>query len=330
MRCALRLICVIPMLALLALQALAQPRGGALDGERYRVIVSSDIGGGDEDDDQSMVHFLLYSDLFDVEGLVSSPPKQGRLSDILEVIDVYEKDYPALKTHSKLYPSPDALRAISRQGAEEANPAPGYSSSTEGSSWIVQCARKNDPRPLYVLVWGGISDVAQALHDAPDIKPKLRVYYIASWNRRNDQASFDYIDREHPDLWIIQCETTFRGWYVGGAAPEDFGNREFVKRYVKEMGALGEYFYPLKNRQIKMGDTPSVAYLLRGEPEDPESPSWGGRFQHKEGRPDWYVDLDGPEFQEGEFPGAKTVNRWREDYLRDFQRRFERVHPAEK
>ena len=46
---------------------------GALAGERYRVIVYTDIGGSDPDDFQSMVHYLLYSDLFDTEGLISSP-----------------------------------------------------------------------------------------------------------------------------------------------------------------------------------------------------------------------------------------------------------------
>lgn len=48
-------------------------KGGALTGERYRVIVSTDIGGSDPDDYQSIVHYLLYSDIFDTEGLLSSP-----------------------------------------------------------------------------------------------------------------------------------------------------------------------------------------------------------------------------------------------------------------
>jgi len=42
---------------------------------------------------QSMVHYLVYSDLFDTEGLISSPPKQGRTKDIFKTIDVYDKDY---------------------------------------------------------------------------------------------------------------------------------------------------------------------------------------------------------------------------------------------
>jgi hypothetical protein len=90
---------------------------GALAGERHRVLVSSDIGGTDPDDFQSMVHLLTYADCFDLEGLVSSPFGAGRKDHILQVIDAYEKDYPNLKTWSARYPTPEALRAITKEGA---------------------------------------------------------------------------------------------------------------------------------------------------------------------------------------------------------------------
>lgn len=77
--------------------------GGALAGNRYRVIISSDIGGSDEDDIQSLIHYLVYSDLFDTEGIISSPPGKGRKIDILKVIDTYEKDYSNLK-HGRINP----------------------------------------------------------------------------------------------------------------------------------------------------------------------------------------------------------------------------------
>ena len=70
--------------------------------EKPRVIVSSDIGGYDDDDDQSMVHYLVYSDRFDTEGLISSPPGDGRKADILEVINKYETDYANLRSHSPI------------------------------------------------------------------------------------------------------------------------------------------------------------------------------------------------------------------------------------
>jgi len=310
------------LVAVTAVQAEA-PGPGALGGNRYRVMVSTDIGGGDEDDTQSMIHYMLYADLFDTEGLVSSPPQQGRRGDILQVIDAYEKDYPRLRTRSDRYPTPEFLRSISKQGATAPAPAAGYDRPTEGSRWIIRCAHRKDPRPLYVLVWGAITDVAQALHDDPSIRDKLRVYFIASWNLRHDRNAFAYIEQHHKELWMIVCDTTFRGWYMGGEQGDDLGNRTFVEKHAKGHGALGEMFAPLKGGQIKMGDTPSVAFLLRGTPEDPTQPSWGGRFVPRPDRPRGWTDDPDPALAEGDKAGAKTVNRWRVDYLGDFAKRLD-------
>ena len=304
--------------------------GGPLAGDRYRVLISTDIGGSDEDDIQSMIHYFLYSDLFDTEGIISSPPHKGRKADILKVIDLYEKDYPNLRTWSAKYPAPDYLRSISKQGATDPAQEPGFSVATEGSEWIVRCAKKKDPRPLYVLVWGSITDVAQALHDEPGIKKKIRVHFIASWNERNDRNAFAYIDKSHPDTWFIHNDSTFRGWYVGGRQGGDLGNKAFVTSHAKGHGALGEHFARLKGGSIKMGDTPTVSYLLRGTPHDPTKESWAGKFIRKKDRPNWFIDDPAPALEEAGHAGAGTVNIWREQYLRDFQRRLDRCktkHP---
>ena len=130
---------------------------------RLRVLVSSDIGGTDPDDFQSMVHLLLYADLFDIEGLVSSPFGPGRKSDILTVIDCYERDYPNLKSYADGYPTAAALRAVTKQGSPNAHDHTGISQPSEGSQWIIDRARREDTRPLHVLVWGGIDDLAQGI-----------------------------------------------------------------------------------------------------------------------------------------------------------------------
>ena len=59
--------------------------GGALEGHRHRVVVTSDIGGTDPDDYQSMAHLLLYADAMELEGLVSSPWGAGRAEHVHEV-----------------------------------------------------------------------------------------------------------------------------------------------------------------------------------------------------------------------------------------------------
>ena len=95
--------------------------------QRHRVIVSTDIGGTDPDDFQSMVHFLVYADRFDVEGLVSSPYGPGRSEHILRVIDTYAADFANLKTYSPRYPSPDELRRSDEAGRDRFRHRPGRS-----------------------------------------------------------------------------------------------------------------------------------------------------------------------------------------------------------
>lgn len=404
-------------------------KSGALFGERYRVIVSTDIGGSDPDDFQSMVHYLLYSDLFDTEGLISSPWGAGTVENILEVISQYETDYPNLSSHSAGYPTPEYLRSVTKQGTLDFAPFKGYGKSTEGSEWIIQCARKEDSRPLFILVWGLLEDLAQALHDDPGIKEKLRVYYIGGPNKKWGLNAYEYIRENFPDLWIIENNSAYRGWFNGGNQEGDLGNETFVSSHALGHGALGNYFAEHLGGVIKMGDTPSVSYLLKGTPEYPDKPSWGGSFikvgnrpksvfrrnttendkievfeilelvydgpdmgeardesifslvvdgQEFEGfycgsgeyrvrfmpkaqgkwsyltkskipeldgqtgvftcveeteacrrgeekrYPNWWSDLLDPVYEEQQHKGAKTVSMWREEFLRDFQARFDR------
>jgi len=249
-----------------------------------RIVVSSDIGGTDPDDFQSMVHLLVYADVLDIEGLVSSPHGPGRKEHIFKVIDCYENDYANLKSYSDQYPAPDALRAITKQGETERAPYAGVRRPTEGSDWIIQCARRDDPRPLHVLIWGGIEDLAQALHDAPDILPKLRVYWIGGPNKKWAPDAYTYVIKNHPDLWIIESNTTYRGWFTGGNQAGQWGNKAFVAQHIAGKGALGDFFVSKKD-EIKMGDTPSVGRLLKGNPDDPTQPGWGGRYVRAWERP---------------------------------------------
>jgi Cellulose-binding Sde182, nucleoside hydrolase-like domain len=320
---------LVTFLAMAPDTAAQDPAGGALDGERHRVIVSSDIGGSDNDDYQSMVHFLMYADVFDVEGLISSPPQAGRATHIHEVIAAYEKDFPNLSRHSPKYPEPEHLRSLVKQGAIDPAPEAGFAEATEGSNWLIERAGAEDARPLYILVWGSITDVAEAVHDAPDIKENLRVYSIASWNTRMDQAARDYLYNHHPDLWWVEADTTFRGMYVGGNQKDDLHNKTFLERHVAGHGALGNLLVK-KLDAIKMGDTPSVLYLLSGDAADPTGQHWGGSFIATDHGPHYWTDSKDPALTEGRYPGAKTVNVWRKAYLRDWETRMNWALPEEK
>ncbi|MFC5284457.1 nucleoside hydrolase-like domain-containing protein [Pedobacter alpinus] len=243
-----------------------------------RVLISSDIGGTDPDDFQSMIHLLMYANQFQIEGLVSSPFEDGRVKDFLHIIDLYEKDLPKLKAQAKGYPIPNSLRRLCKQGTIPAASYKGYSAASEGSDWIIKCAKKNSKQPLWVLVWGGIEDVAQALHDAPEIKDNIRVYWIGGPNKKWSVNAYAYIADNHPDLWMIEANATYRGWFMDPESPADLKGKAYYTNYIKGYGAMGKDFINYYKGDIKMGDTPSLAYLMKGNSNDPTGESWGGSF----------------------------------------------------
>lgn len=247
--------------------------------EKPRILISTDIGGTDPDDNQSMAHFLMYCNEFDTEGLISSPSYgTGNKEEILRMIDIYEKELPKLKKHLKGWATPKYLRSITKQGRKGPAPLCGYQTPTEGSEWIVKCARKKSNRPLYVLVWGGLDDLAQALHDAPDIADKIRVYWIGGPNKKWSVNSYVYIVENFPNLWMIENNVAYRAFIHDGKNQDKY-NRGFYNHFVKGAGLLGDDFGTYLEGRPKLGDMPSLLYMMDGDPSDPEKESWGGRFE---------------------------------------------------
>ncbi|MDX3909240.1 MAG: DUF1593 domain-containing protein [Sphingobium sp.] len=308
-----------------------------------RVFISTDIGGGDHDDDQSMVHALLYSDAMKIVGMsqtVAEAKPGGRKSDILEVINAYAKDYGNLKTYGD-YPTADYLRSVTHQGATVAAPSAGYSKATAGSNAIVEAARDASPKdPLYVLTWGGETDIAQALHDAPDIADSVRLLSIG----KQDSDATRYLEQNWKGkVWWVQDLETFRGMYTddGKNRPYD-GSDDWVAKNAKGHGALGDYFDKMSHGLyqqgisptmegygIKMGDSPTVLYMLDMIMRDRSSPTqegWGGEFVKK--GDNYWTDNSSSSLRIGSWDGAKTVAEDRSAYMKDFAARLDRADHA--
>lgn len=246
--------------------------------ERPRILISTDIGGTDPDDNQSMAHLLMYSNEFDIEGLVSSPSYgKGSTQEIIRMIGLYEQELPIFQQHASNWPSPSYLRSITKQGRHGAAPYIGFDKPTEGSEWIVKCARKESKQPLYVLVWGGLEDVAQALHDAPDIASRIRVYWIGGPNKKWSINSYAYIAANFPKLWFIENNASYRG-FIYDSKNKDAYNCGYYEHYIKGARLMGEDFAHYYKGNPKLGDTPSLLYMMDGDPKNPLKESWGGSF----------------------------------------------------
>jgi len=244
-----------------------------------RILVSTDIGGTDPDDNQSMIHLLMYNELFEIEGLVSSPSYgDGTKQEILRTIDLYEKDLPKLRTHKPELSSPDYLRSVVKQGRHGAAPFKGYATATEGSNWIIKCAQKKSDRPLWVLVWGGLEDLAQALHDKPEIQHKIKVFFIGGPNKKWSANSYAYIAKNFPNLWFIESNASYYGFFSDNV-PDSLSNKNYYKNYIKEAGFLGKEYKDNRYKGVlKMGDTPSLLYMMDGNPNNPMRENWGGSY----------------------------------------------------
>ena len=237
-----------------------QPTGGALAGERARIIVSTDIGGSDPDDYQSLVHLLLYADVLDIEGLIASPPHSGRLQHITEVLDAYEADYPKLVENSRRsFPTAKQLRRVSVQGATHAAPAKGWSEPTDGSRLIIERAKAKDDRPLWILAWGSMTDVAQAISRVA--KNKWRGKADADELKDMNQSIRNLISLAESDLE----KATALVKHIEKVNPKRALGANFVfgKTYVlchaKQFDEAKTVIETMKQQAVKSGDWTTVA-----------------------------------------------------------------------
>jgi hypothetical protein len=188
--------------------------------------------------------------------------------------------------------------------------------------------RRRDTRPLWVLIWGGSADLAQALWKTkaePALRRGLRVHAIY-----DQDSTGPWIRQNFPDVFYIRRTHGIRGMYRGGDL--SLVSPDWVETHVRNgHGPLGA-LYPNYDggdiwasrlgrvRGIKEGDTPSFLALIPNGlnvPERPELGGWGGRSVR-------FEDADDGDAAPGDAdPRMSTVYRWRADWQAEFQARLD-------
>jgi hypothetical protein len=304
---------------------------------QHRIIISSDfppfpVTNSDPDDVQSMVRFLLYSNEFDVEGLIASAGTFEMIAEkknILAVLDEYDKVDENLRKHDPNYPTADALRAVTYEGKGNNNGIKiqwgcgkqlhteiiGKGMDSEASNAIISAADKPDSRPLWISVWGGPREIAQAIWDVKNTRnekefksfiSKLRIFLIAC-----QDATHEWLMDEFPDLFIIESKKTYQGMFYSDS-------KEWVEiNIINNHGSLCAIYPPkaMSGPGVIEGDSPAFLYLVsanRGinNPEDPTQPGWGGQYLRK-GTTNHYVDGT----------GGSSISRWKNDFQTEFKER---------
>lgn len=327
-----------------------------------RVVIISDIGN-EPDDQMSFVHLLMYSNEFDIEAMIATTSTWQREKThpetMRELIDAYGEVRPNLMLHAKGWPEAADMRGKVYTGQSAYGmAATGAGESTDGSKPIVQAAERDDPRPLWICIWGGASTLAQALMDLKAARPpdelnklvaRLRVYSISD----QDDAG-PWIRKEFPGLfYIVSPSTPTSGEYASATWTGISGDRyyrngegadsttvtnEWLDTNIRSKGSLGKK-YP-KFMFIMEGDTPSFLGLIDNglnAYRRPDWGGWGGRYVYRQpyGETHAIWTQGGDEFKRVDsrdtVVGADgkqhtsdqaTVWRWREAFQNDFAARM--------
>ncbi|WP_027065021.1 DUF1593 domain-containing protein [Maribacter sp. Hel_I_7] len=264
--------------------------------EKNRVIILSDIEA-DPDDTQSFVRLFLYANEIDIKGIVATTScwMQTTINpnSIEKIVGAYGKIQPNLLKHQKDYPSAEALRSIIKEGLPKYGmTGVGDGMDSEGSDWIISELEKDDDRPLWISVWGGVNTLAQSLHkikntksikDAKKLISKLRVYTISD----QDDSGL-WIRNNFPDVFYIVSpgdnyeDATWTGvnTFIKGIDNTTISNEWLADNIQQNHGPLGA-IYPDVAWGVE-GDTPAFLSLIPNglnESEHPNWGSWGGRYE---------------------------------------------------
>lgn len=314
--------------------------------ERPRVIVTSD---GEVDDECSLVRFLLYSNEWDVEGIITSSSQyhwQGHRwagDDWAErYLDAYAEVYPNLIQHDARYPTPALLRERTLLGNVKAEGE--MDEVTPGSQRIVEVLLDDsDPRPVWLQAWGGTNTIARALktieEDHPDrmaeVAAKMRFYFI--WEQ--DSTFQDYIRLQWGRFNILTIIAdqfwafAYQWNKILREADQERLKAEWMQENILEdhgplaalyqahtddsHGLSGDYDFAPGDFRSE-GDSPAFLHTIPTGLRNLESPDfggWGGRFVRV--RDNTWLDPvpeSGYEYPEGRW---FTRSAWGRRYMRE-------------
>lgn len=338
--------------------ALAQENMQVIPHVKPRLIVLTDLSN-EPDDEESLVRLLVYSDQFDIEGLIATTStwlRQGPRADLIRRdLAAYAEVRTNLLNQAPGFPSAKSLLAVTETGQTHYGMAAvGDGKSTAGSRRILEAVDRADKRPIWITVWGGANTLAQALWDVRASRSpaavdkfvaKLRVYSISDqddagpWVRREFPKLFYIVSPSNPD-WEEYYRATWTGisgdrnYHIGvGDHFAMVDNPWLEKHVIKNHGPLGALYPRLK--YIMEGDTPSFLGLIDhglGWEISPAYGGWGGRYvlyrPYGETRPIWTDNANNRDTVTAENGRTKisnqaTIWRWREAFQDDFAARMD-------
>jgi Cellulose-binding Sde182, nucleoside hydrolase-like domain/Cellulose-binding protein Sde0182, C-terminal domain len=324
--------------ASLASQAVAAGDTEAALQHRLRVVIETDAGG-DPDDEQSLVRFLLYANEWDVEGIIANRPvararenlnpERTGLGIVRAQLKAYAAVYPRLIQHDPRYPSPEQLyrRTVA-----------GYDNVDDGLALILAAVDSPDPRPVWFCNWGtdhgsAVSNLKRALDRVLRERGQDGYARFKQRLRLSSADAFgDHTSRLNPpwSLWVdtFRPELAGQRWYHRfSALTAQAGGFDVERDLLTNHGPLGALYPTNTTHRQKEGDTMTFLYLVPTGMNDVNHPDWGswaGRYGLNGGFPGrrYYWANQADAWQDAT-NRDNTLARWAADLQNDFRARLD-------
>ncbi len=282
--------------------------------QKVRTIITTD---GEDDDQCSLIRYLLYANMFELEGIVSSSSRfhfneqgpgrfKGKDSN-QEIIDLYAEVYPMLSKHAEGYPTPEYLTERNFEG--NISLAGEMATDTEGSLFIKSIIMDDRTDRLLIQAWGGCNTIAAALRSIEE-EYKGTDEWDAIYNKvcskvvvDNDLNQDDIITGYFMEHWenlpvvlsasqyIALAYDTDRIRHIPQEYEDKYYSAEFMNKYIWGRGPFADKYQEINVRREKTammgeGDTPMFFFALDvglRSFEDPSFGGWGGRFLNATG-----------------------------------------------
>ena len=236
------------------------------DEKKIRVIIDTDAAC-EADDPFAIVQALLSPKLI-VKGILAEHfnekgSVQKSYDEIMTILDAMDLKVPVF------------------MGEEDPVDVVGWPESvSEAADFIISEAMKDDPKPLYILCQGAITNLAAALHRKPAIKDRIRIIWIGThgvsdkpapfreFNAGNDVTAANYVLESGADVWLVPSDV-YTTITVGLAE---------LKLKVLPCGRIGKHLYEnmidynlspragwTQGESWSLGDSPAIAIALNPE-----------------------------------------------------------------
>lgn len=245
------------------------PQWSVPESKQIRVIIDSDAAC--EADDQAVIAYALLSPSIVVRGLVAahfSPiPSVSVVPTAEETMEASYKEMHELLDVMDLEDCFPVRHGAATPLVDESTPV-----ESEGADLIIQEALRDDPRPLFVVFQGPISDLAVAYLKNPGIAKRLTAVWIGGsaypeggpeYNLMGDPVAANVVMKSQIPLWQISTPVYMLPRFGMAEAAEKIGRQGKLGAFLFDRLRRFVSAFPMTAESFQYADLPAIAVLLQ-------------------------------------------------------------------